>query len=169
MKIRIGHGFDAHRFVTGRDLIMGGIKIPYSHGLDGHSDADVLLHAISDALLGAAALGDIGQHFSSVDDDLKGVNSRKILRDIVAMLAGQAFRPQQVDATIIAEQPKLAMFVPQMRACIAHDLQIDTTAVSIKATTTDGMGFAGNGEGICAHAVVIVCQLVDVPETIEQP
>ena len=153
---RVGHGFDAHRLVEDRLLILGGVTIPYEKGLLGHSDADVLLHAITDALLGAAAMGDIGQHFPDRDPRYKGISSLLLLEEAVKLLKSHGFAPLNIDATIIAQRPKLAAFIPQMRENIAKALGIDVNYVSVKATTTEGMGFEGEGLGISAHAVAMI-------------
>lgn len=155
---RVGHGYDAHRLVAERALILGGVEIPYEKGLLGHSDADVLLHALMDALLGAAALGDIGRHFPDRDPQYKGISSLLLLRETARILKGAGFSVQNIDATIVAQQPKLAPYIPQMRQNIADALKIGLPQVSVKATTTEGMGFEGEGLGISAHAVALVAQ-----------
>ena len=154
--MRIGHGYDVHRLVEGRKCIIGGVEIPSEVGLLGHSDADVLLHAISDALLGAAALGDIGKHFPPSDNAFKDADSRLLLRQVVELLNKNGFRVGNVDSTIIAERPKMASFIEQMRKNIAEDLGVDISFVSVKATTEEGLGFTGEGKGIAAHAVCII-------------
>ena len=154
--IRIGHGYDVHRLVEGRRLILGGVEIPHETGLLGHSDADVLLHAISDALLGAAALGDIGKLFPDSDSAYKDANSMILLRKVNTHLLSAGYRVVNLDATIIAQAPKLAPHIPKMRAGIARTLGIDLTAVSIKATTEEGLGFSGEKLGIAAHAVCLI-------------
>ncbi len=154
--IRIGHGYDVHRLVEGRKLILGGVCIPYEKGLLGHSDADVLLHAISDALLGAAALGDIGKHFPDTDDAYKGADSLKLLGEVLKLLAEKGYKVGNVDATVIAQKPKLANFIHEMRENIAGTLGIDIDFVNVKATTEEKLGFTGSGEGISAHAVCII-------------
>jgi len=154
--IRIGHGFDVHQLVVGRDCIIGGVLIPYDRGLDGHSDADVLLHAICDALLGAAALGDIGKHFPNTDECYKGINSRELLQHVIALLASRNYRVVNIDATVIAEAPKLSPHIAQMCANIAADCNIALDAVNVKATTTEKLGFTGRGEGIAAEAVCLI-------------
>lgn len=156
---RIGHGYDAHRLVEGRALILGGVEIPHEKGLLGHSDADVLLHAIADALLGAAALGDIGRHFSDKDPQYKGISSLILLEKTAAMLRDHGYAPVNVDATIIAQRPKLAPYIEQMRASIARVLSLPIEAVSVKATTTEHMGFEGEEAGISAHAVAMISQI----------
>jgi 2-C-methyl-D-erythritol 2,4-cyclodiphosphate synthase len=152
--MRIGQGFDVHALVPGRRLIIGGVEIPYEKGLQGHSDADVLLHAICDALLGAAALGDIGRHFPDSDPAYAGADSRVLLREVRKKIG--AFRIVNVDATILAQAPRMAPHVPQMIASIAADLGIAPGAVNVKATTTEGLGFVGRAEGIAAQAVVLL-------------
>lgn len=156
MNIRIGHGFDVHQLVTERPCIIGGVTIAHEKGLLGHSDADVLLHAISDALLGAAALGDIGKHFPPSDDRWKGADSRDLLRHIVQLLQQKNYQVGNVDATIIAEAPKMRPYIDQMRANIAADLNISLDQVNVKATTTEKLGFTGRGEGIAAEAVCVI-------------
>ncbi|TXI43246.1 2-C-methyl-D-erythritol 2,4-cyclodiphosphate synthase [Methylophilus sp.] len=153
---RIGHGFDVHALVTGRDCIIGGVTIPHSHGLDGHSDADVLLHAICDALLGAAALGDIGKHFPPTDIRFKGIESRALLRHVVALLNDKGYLVGNVDATVICEAPRLGKHTAQMCANIAADCQIAIDQVNVKATTTEKLGFTGRSEGIAAEAVCTI-------------
>lgn len=154
--IRIGQGCDIHALVPGRKLIIGGVDIPHSAGLLGHSDADVLLHAITDALLGAAALGDIGRHFPDSDERYRGADSRTLLRAAVALLAQAGWRVGNVDATIIAQQPKMASHIPQMVANIAADLQVDAGCVNVKAKTAEHLGFVGRGEGIASEVVALI-------------
>ena len=154
--IRIGNGFDVHRLVEGRRCIVCGVDIPYEKGLLGHSDADVALHALSDALLGAAALGDIGLHFPDTDERWRGADSRMLLRHVVTLLADKGFRPGNVDVTIIAQAPKMRPHIDAMRANIAADLGIDIDCVGVKATTTEHLGFTGRVEGIDAQAVAII-------------
>jgi 2-C-methyl-D-erythritol 2,4-cyclodiphosphate synthase len=156
MNIRIGHGFDVHAFAEGRRLIVGGVDIPYARGLLGHSDADVLLHAICDALLGAAALGDIGKHFPDSDARFKGIDSRKLLRHVAELLAGRGWQVGNVDATIIAQAPKMAPHIASMREHIAEDIGIAAEQVNVKATTTEYLGFTGREEGIAAEAVCLI-------------
>jgi 2-C-methyl-D-erythritol 2,4-cyclodiphosphate synthase len=156
MNMRIGSGFDVHALVAGRPLVLGGVTIAYPRGLAGHSDADVLLHAISDALLGALALGDLGAHFPDSDPRWKGADSRVLLRQVVSQVKARGYAIGNVDATIIAQSPKLAPFVPAMRANVAADLGCDAGRVSIKATTTERLGFAGREEGIAAQAMVLL-------------
>ena len=154
--MRIGQGFDVHQLVEGRKLIIGGVEIPCDKGLLGHSDADVLLHAICDALLGAAALGDIGRHFADTDAKFKNIDSRILLREVVHLVREQGYRVGNVDATIIAQAPKMAPHIPQMVAHIAADLRVEKNAVNVKATTTEQLGFSGRGEGVAAQAVVLL-------------
>jgi 2-C-methyl-D-erythritol 2,4-cyclodiphosphate synthase len=157
--IRIGQGFDVHALVPGRKMIIGGVDIPHDKGLLGHSDADVLLHAITDALLGAAALGDIGRHFPDTDARWQGADSRLLLRATVGLLAQAGWQVVNVDSTIIAQQPKMATFIPQMVENIAADLMIATGGVNVKAKTTERLGFTGRGEGIAADAVVLIAHV----------
>jgi 2-C-methyl-D-erythritol 2,4-cyclodiphosphate synthase len=154
--MRIGQGFDVHQLVTGRKLVIGGVNIPHEKGLLGHSDADVLLHAICDALLGAAGLGDIGRHFSDREAKYKDIDSRVLLRETARMVASAGFRIGNVDATIIAEAPKMAPHIPDMVANIASDLGIAMNAVNVKATTTEKLGYTGRGEGVAAQAVALL-------------
>ena len=154
--MRIGQGFDVHRLVAGRRLVVGGVEIAHDKGLLGHSDADVLLHAICDALLGAAALGDIGKHFPDSDPKYKGIDSRELLRNVMALLADRGRRVVNVDATIIAQAPRMAPHIPKMVANIAADLGIEPHYVNVKATTTEELGFTGRGEGIAAQAICLV-------------
>lgn len=153
--LRIGHGYDVHRLVEGRELIIGGVKIPYEKGLLGHSDADVLLHAVSDALLGSAALGDIGCLFPDTDDKFKDADSLKLLGEVVKVLADKGFSIVNIDCTVIAQRPKLRPYIDEMRRNIAAACGISDEFVSVKATTEEGMGFTGAGEGIAAHAVCL--------------
>ena len=154
--MRIGHGYDAHRLAEGRRLVLGGVEIPYEKGLLGHSDADVLLHALSDAILGAAALGDIGHLFPDNDPATEGIDSRVILRACVKAAAEAGYRVENCDVTVIAQRPKLAPYIAEMRRNIADDLGVDISAVSVKATTEERMGFTGSGEGMSCHAVVLL-------------
>ena len=154
--MRIGHGYDVHRLVEDRKLILGGVEIPYEKGLLGHSDADVLTHAVMDALLGAAGLGDIGQHFPDSDDRYLGADSLELLRQVTALLHGKGFRVGNVDATVIAQRPKLAGFIPEMRRKLALAMEIPEDAVNVKATTEEKLGFTGEGLGIAAHAVALI-------------
>jgi 2-C-methyl-D-erythritol 2,4-cyclodiphosphate synthase len=159
MTIRIGHGFDVHKLVVGRKCIIGGVDIPFEKGLDGHSDADVLLHAICDALLGAAALGDIGKHFPPTDMRYKGINSRELLQHVVALLKAKGYGISNIDCTVICELPKLSPHTEQMRINIAEDCVVSIDAINVKATTTEQLGFTGRGEGIAAEAVCLVCKV----------
>ena len=154
--MRIGHGYDVHRLVEGRDLILGGVKIPYERGLLGHSDADVLLHAVMDALLGAAGLRDIGYHFPDTDPSYKGADSRALLRAVREKLEAAGYRVGNVDVTLIAQRPKLKEFIPQMTANIASDLQVEVSRINVKATTEEHLGFTGSGEGMSCHAVCLL-------------
>lgn len=154
--MRIGHGYDVHRLKEGRKLILGGVEIPYEKGLDGHSDADVLVHAVMDALLGAAALGDIGQHFPDNDDSYLGISSMLLLQKVGRILAEHGYSVGNIDATVIAQRPKLASYIVQMRRNMADSLEIPLEDVSVKATTEEHLGFTGSGEGIAAHAVCLI-------------
>ena len=154
--MRIGQGFDVHALVSGRRLVIGGVDIPYEKGLAGHSDADVLIHALCDALLGAAGLGDIGMHFPDSDPRYKGIDSRKLLCEVRQLLAERGLRVVNVDATIIAQAPRMAPHVPAMRANLAADLGVDVEAVNIKAKTAERLGFVGRGEGIVAEAIALI-------------
>ncbi|MCX7112960.1 MAG: 2-C-methyl-D-erythritol 2,4-cyclodiphosphate synthase [Proteobacteria bacterium] len=154
--LRIGQGYDAHTFKEGDHIVIGGVSIPYEKGMEAHSDGDVALHALCDALLGSAALGDIGKHFPDTDKTFKGVDSRILLRDVVAKLKGLGFGIVNVDVTIIAQAPKMAPHIPLMREYIAADLGIALDCVNVKATTTERMGFEGRGEGISSMAVALV-------------
>jgi 2-C-methyl-D-erythritol 2,4-cyclodiphosphate synthase len=155
-ELRVGQGFDVHAFEQGRKLIIGGVDIPHDHGLAGHSDADVLIHAICDALLGAASLGDIGRHFPDSDPRFKGIDSRELLRDVTGRLSGMGWRVMNVDATIIAQAPKMAPHIPAMAGNIAADLRVEGSCVNVKATTTEFLGFTGRKEGIAAQAVCLI-------------
>ncbi|WP_284041550.1 2-C-methyl-D-erythritol 2,4-cyclodiphosphate synthase [Vreelandella olivaria] len=154
--MRIGHGFDVHRFGPGDHLMIGGVKLPFEHGFVAHSDGDVLLHAISDALLGACALGDIGRHFPDTDPAWKGADSRELLRHVVMLVREQGVGVVNLDATLMAQAPKMAPHIEAMRKVIAEDLGIEISQVNVKATTTERLGFTGRGEGIAAEAVVLV-------------
>ena len=154
--MRIGHGYDVHKLVEGRPLILGGVKIPYEKGLLVHSDADVLLHAVSDALLGAAALGDIGKLFPDTDDAYLGADSRALLREVVGRVNAAGFVVGNIDTTVLAQAPKLRPFIDEMRANIAADCRVDVSRVNVKATTEEGLGFTGEGLGMAAHAVCIL-------------
>lgn len=160
--MRIGMGYDVHRLVEARKLILGGVEIPYEKGLLGHSDADVLLHAIMDALLGAAALGDIGKHFPDTDERYKGISSIVLLQHVAALLEEKCFVIENIDATIIAQRPKLLPYMGQMQKNVADALGIEIGRVNIKATTEEGLGFTGAGEGISAQAVCLLQPLMDV-------
>lgn len=154
--MRIGHGYDVHRLVEGRKLILGGVEIPFEKGLDGHSDADVLVHAVMDALLGAAALGDIGKLFPDNDDAYLGADSVELLKKVRNVLQEHGWKPGNLDATVIAQRPKLAPYIDTMRKRIADALETDVGSVSVKATTEERLGFTGSGEGIAAHAVCLI-------------
>ncbi|PAU76940.1 2-C-methyl-D-erythritol 2,4-cyclodiphosphate synthase [Halomonas salipaludis] len=154
--MRIGHGFDVHRFGEGDSLIIGGVRIPFGHGFVAHSDGDVLLHAISDALLGACALGDIGRHFPDTDPVFAGADSRELLRQVMGMVRDAGYRVGNLDATLMAQAPKMAPHVAAMAANIAADLGVAPASVNVKATTTERLGFTGRGEGIAAEAVVLL-------------
>ena len=154
--MRIGHGYDVHRLVEGRRLILGGVEIPWEKGLLGHSDADVLTHALMDALLGAAALGDIGHLFPDKDPAYEGADSIALLREVTRVLRESGWRPGNVDVTVIAQRPKLAPHIPQMRRILAQAMGVDIGCVSVKATTEEGLGFSGEGLGIAAHAVALI-------------
>ena len=156
MNIRIGEGWDTHALVLDRPLILGGVTIPHTHGLLGHSDADALLHAITDALLGAAGLGDIGRHFPDTDPRYQGADSRVLLRHVLGLVQAKGYRVGNVDATIVAQAPKMAPHIENMRQCIAEDLQVALDQVNVKATTTEQLGFTGREEGIAVHAVALL-------------
>ena len=156
MPMRIGHGYDVHKLVSGRELIIGGVKIPYEKGLLGHSDADVLLHAVMDAVLGAAALGDIGLHFPDSDDKYKGASSLKLIEETARLLKEAGYKVGNIDAVIIAQSPKMRPYIERMRRNIADTLGIDISCVNVKATTEEGLGFTGAQEGIAAHAVCLI-------------
>jgi 2-C-methyl-D-erythritol 2,4-cyclodiphosphate synthase len=153
--VRIGHGYDVHRLVPGRKLILGGVEIPYELGLEGHSDADVLTHALMDALLGSAALGDIGQLFPDSDDAYLGADSIALLTRVCQVLSRHGYKLVNADCTVVAQRPKLAGYIPEMRRRLARAMGADMDAVSVKATTEEGLGFTGDGSGIAAHAVVL--------------
>lgn len=156
MDIRVGHGYDVHRLVENRRLILGGVEVPFDKGLLGHSDADVLLHAVSDALLGAAGLGDIGKHFPDNDDSFKDIDSRILLRDVVKLVKEEGYTISNIDATIIAQMPKLAPFIDQMLKNIASDCGVSNDRVNVKATTEEKLGFTGSGEAISSHSVCLI-------------
>jgi 2-C-methyl-D-erythritol 2,4-cyclodiphosphate synthase len=157
--LRIGHGFDVHQLVEGRRCIIGGVDIPFEKGLKGHSDADVLLHAICDALLGAAALGDIGKHFPDTDERYKDIDSRQLLKHVAELLKKKGYTVLNIDCTVIAEAPKLAPYITVMREHIAEDLGVTLDAVNVKATTTEKLGFTGRGEGIASEAVCLITEI----------
>lgn len=154
--MRIGQGFDVHQLVAGRDLVLGGVKIDFELGLLGHSDADVLLHAICDALLGSLGLGDIGRHFPDNDPAYRGIDSRRLLREVTAKMRTAGYRLGNLDATVICQRPRLAEHIPAMVDCIASDLQVPAERINVKATTTEKLGFTGRAEGIAAQAVVLL-------------
>ncbi|MGI8740030.1 MAG: 2-C-methyl-D-erythritol 2,4-cyclodiphosphate synthase [Gammaproteobacteria bacterium] len=156
MPFRIGHGFDVHAFGPGDRVIIGGVRIPYSKGVVAHSDGDVLIHALCDALLGAAALGDIGQHFPDTSEDWRGADSRELLRHVATLLTNAAYRVENADCTVIAQAPKIAPHLAAMRVALSEDLGIDIGQISIKATTNEKMGHIGRGEGLAAHAVALI-------------
>ena len=159
--MRIGQGYDVHRLTEGRKLILGGVEIPYEKGLLGHSDADVLIHAVMDALLGAAALGDIGQHFPDTDPAYKGISSIELLGKVGALLEEKGYVIENIDATIIAQRPMLASYRPQMEENLAEALLLDPSRVSVKATTEEGLGFTGSGEGIASQAITLLTETAD--------
>lgn len=156
--MRIGHGFDVHAFDTGDSITLGGVRIPHSHGLKAHSDGDVALHALADALLGAAALGDIGQHFPDTDEQWSGADSRMLLRHVVSLIEDRGYQVNNVDITIIAQAPKMAPHIDEMRTVIGQDLNIRMDAVNVKATTTEKLGYIGRKEGIAVHAVALLME-----------
>ena len=162
MSVRIGTGYDVHRLVPGRPLVLGGVVVPHNKGLLGHSDADVLLHALTDALLGACALGDIGSHFPDSKAEYKGVSSLLLLKETARIMLENGFVPWQCDVTLLAQKPKLAPFIPQMRQTIADALNLPLSRVSVKATTTEGLGFEGREEGISAQAVAMVREIKQI-------
>mgnify|MGYP001139919291 FL=1 len=157
--VRIGHGYDVHRLVEGRRLILGGVDVPWERGLLGHSDADVLTHAVMDALLGAAGLGDIGRHFPDTDPAYAGADSLRLLAHVAALLRERGFTVGNVDATVLAQRPKLAPHIPRMRDNLARAMEVDPEQVNVKATTEEGLSFTGSGEGMAAHAVVLIERL----------
>lgn len=157
-ELRVGQGFDVHAFAEGRKLVIGGVEIAHDQGLAGHSDADVLIHAICDALLGAASLGDIGRHFPDSDPRFRGIDSRELLRDVADSLAGMGWRVMNVDSTIVAQVPRMAPHIPGMAANVAADLRVEAGCVNVKATTTEFLGFAGRKEGIAAQAVCLIAR-----------
>lgn len=154
--MRVGHGYDVHRLVEDRKLVLGGVEVPYEKGLLGHSDADVLTHAVMDALLGAAGLGDIGKHFPDSDPAYKGADSLKLLDHVIALVSDLGWKVGNVDATIIAQRPKLANYIPQMRNNLAAHMDVTPEQVNVKATTEEKLGFTGSGEGMAAHAVCLI-------------
>ena len=154
--MRIGHGYAVHRLISGRELILGGVRVPFNKGLLGHSDADVLTHAVMDALLGASALGDIGLHFPDTDEQFRGINSLKLLEKVCLLLKEKGFRIGNIDCTILAQAPKLRPFIPEMQKNLAESCRIPCSILNIKATTEEGLGFTGSGEGIAAHAVCLL-------------
>jgi 2-C-methyl-D-erythritol 2,4-cyclodiphosphate synthase len=156
IRMRIGQGYDAHRFEAGCRLVLGGVDVPHEQGLKAHSDGDVVIHALCDALLGAAGLGDIGRHFPDSDQAYAGIDSRVLLRQVVEQLRGKGLRVSNADMTIVAQRPRLAPHIDAMRECLAADLQLEPERVNIKATTTEGMGFTGRGEGIAAMAIALL-------------
>lgn len=158
MDIRVGHGYDVHRLVPGRNLVLGGVKVPWDKGLAGHSDADVLVHAVCDALLGAAGLGDLGRHFPDSDPAFEGISSLVLLRRVCVLIQEAGYRVSNIDCTLVAERPKLGRHKSAMAANIAGETGIGLDRVSVKATTTEGLGFTGRGEGMAAHAVVLIRQ-----------
>jgi 2-C-methyl-D-erythritol 2,4-cyclodiphosphate synthase len=164
---RIGLGYDVHRLIPGRPLILGGISIPSPVGLDGHSDADVLVHALGDALLGAANLGDLGSHFPDSDPQYKGISSLRLLEHIDALIREKGFAVGNLDVTVVAQAPRLAPFRPQMQAALASTLRLSPDRISIKATTTEGLGFSGRREGIAAYAVVLLFKTDTLPESFQ--
>jgi 2-C-methyl-D-erythritol 2,4-cyclodiphosphate synthase len=158
--MRIGHGYDVHKFTDGDHIVIGGVQIAHEQGLEAHSDGDVLIHALCDALLGAAGLWDIGHHFPDTDDAFKNIDSRVLLRRVIADLAERGWMVGNVDSTIVAQAPKMAPHIPTMCQQLAHDMNVDVTAVNVKATTTEKLGFAGRKEGIAAHAVALITKSV---------
>lgn len=163
--MRVGMGYDVHKLTENRDLILGGVKIPWEKGLLGHSDADVLLHAVMDALLGAAALGDIGKHFPDTDPKYQGISSVKLLIHVAELLKEHGYEIGNIDATIIAQKPKMALHIPQMRKNMANALGILESKINIKATTEEGLGFTGTGEGISSQAICLLTDIQDAPVT----
>ena len=157
--MRIGHGYDVHRFGAGDHIVLGGVRIPHHQGLIAHSDGDVLIHALCDSLLGAAGLGDIGQHFPDNDPENAGIDSRILLRRVVVLIADAGYALSNADLTIVAQAPRMAVHLQSMCDNLAADMQSDSPQVNVKATTTEGLGFSGRGEGIAAHAVVLLCPL----------
>jgi 2-C-methyl-D-erythritol 2,4-cyclodiphosphate synthase len=158
--MRIGHGFDVHRFAENRPLIIGGVTVPHSHGLEAHSDGDVLIHAVCDALLGAAGLWDIGHHFPDTDEAFKNIDSRVLLRRVISDLEKLGWAVSNIDATVVAQAPKLAPYIPEMKSLLAEDMNVAADAVNVKATTTEKLGYTGRKEGIAAHAVALLIKAV---------
>ena len=156
--MRIGHGYDVHRFGDGDQVTIGGVSIPHDRGLEAHSDGDVLIHALCDALLGALARGDIGHHFPDTDPAWSGADSRRLLRQVMELVRGDGYRLGNADITLVAEAPRMAAHIPAMVERLAADMQVETAQLNIKATTTEGLGFVGHGQGIVAHAVVLLCR-----------
>jgi 2-C-methyl-D-erythritol 2,4-cyclodiphosphate synthase len=154
--MRIGHGYDAHRFVPGKPLVLGGVTIPYDQGLLAHSDGDAVIHALCDAMLGAAALGDIGTHFPDTDTSYKNIDSRILLRNVMELIQNKGYSISNVDITILAQAPKLMPYIPDMRKVMSSDLNVPVNDINIKATTTEGMGFVGRKEGLAVYAVVLI-------------
>lgn len=162
-RLRIGHGFDVHRFGEGDHLMLGGVRVAFDHGFVAHSDGDVVLHALSDALLGAAALGDIGRHFPDTDEQWRGADSRALLRHVVSLVNAEGFALINVDVTILAQAPKMAPHIDAMREVIAGDIALETSCVNVKATTTEKLGFTGRGEGIAVEAVALLVRTDEAP------
>lgn len=158
--MRIGHGYDVHRFASGRRLVLGGVEIPYELGLQGHSDADVLVHAVSDAILGSLGLGDIGHYFPDTDPTYKGISSIRLLEHVIDLTRARGFEIGNIDSTLVAQNPKLAPYISQMVTNLAKSCHVPSSCVNVKATTTEKLGFTGRGEGIAAHAVVIVRKIL---------
>lgn len=158
--MRIGHGYDAHKFIKGKPLVLGGVTIPYEKGLLAHSDGDAVIHALCDALLGAAAMGDIGKHFPDTDPDFRNIDSRVLLRKVNGLIKERGYKPGNADITILAQAPKLMPYIDEMRKLLAQDLDVSIDEVSIKATTTEGMGFVGRKEGVAVYAVVMIFRII---------
>jgi len=158
--MRIGHGYDAHKFIEGKPLVLGGVTIPYEKGLLAHSDGDAVIHALCDALLGAAAMGDIGKHFPDTDPDFRNIDSRILLRKVNGLIKERGYKPGNADITILAQAPKLMPYIDEMRKLLAQDLDVLIDDVSIKATTTEGMGFVGRKEGVAVYAVVMIFRII---------
>ena len=158
--MRIGHGYDAHKFIEGKPLVLGGVTIPYEKGLLAHSDGDAVIHALCDALLGAAAMGDIGKHFPDTDPDFRNIDSRILIRKVNGLIKERGYKPGNADITILAQAPKLMPYIDEMRKLLAQDLDVSIDEVSIKATTTEGMGFVGRKEGVAVYAVVMILRII---------